>query len=129
MAIVSNVTSGIVQSWLGHTVARGATLYTDGSPVYRSFDVSHHESVNHARGEYVRGRAHTNGVEGFWATVKRSHKGTYHSWSEKHLHRYLKELAGRFNTRKHLGACSGKKGVHMHSLLFVCLLGPLVTTH
>ena len=101
LAAVSNVTSGIVQSWLGHRVSRGATLYTDGSPVYKGMDVSRHNSVNHAIGQYVRGDVHTNGVEGFWATIKRSHKGTYHSWSERHLHRYLREFAGRFNSRSH----------------------------
>ena len=98
-AAVRNVTSGIVQSWLGHRVAHGATLYTDGSPVYRGANVSRHESVNHAIGQYVRGEVHANSIESMWAILKRSHKGTYHSWSERHLHRYLNELAGRFNSR------------------------------
>ena len=99
LQIVRNVTSGVVQFWLGQTVGRAATLFTDGAPVYRKADVSRHEYVNHAVGEYVRGDVHTNGIESFWALVKRAHKGTHHSWSDRHLHRYLRELAGRFNSR------------------------------
>ena len=50
-------------------------------------------------GEYVRGMAHTNGIESFWATLKRGYKGTYHKMSPKHLKRYFKEFAGRHNVR------------------------------
>jgi hypothetical protein len=43
--------------------------------------------------------AHTNGVESFWATLKRGCYGTYHRISEKHLERYVNEFAGRHNDR------------------------------
>ena len=52
-----------------------------------------------ASGEYVRGQAHTNGVESFWAVLKRGYYGTYHKMSPKHLNRYVKEFAGRHNIR------------------------------
>jgi len=42
---------------------------------------------------------HTNGIESFWATLKRGYKGTYHKMSEKHLSRYVTEFAGRHNVR------------------------------
>lgn len=42
---------------------------------------------------------HTNGIESVWAVVKRMHMGTYHWMSVKHLHRYIRELAGRHNLR------------------------------
>ena len=29
--------------------------------------------------------------------LKRGHKGVYHQWSSKHLHRYVTEFAGRHN--------------------------------
>ena len=45
--------------------------------------------------EYVRGRVYTNGIESFWATLKRAHKGTFPRLSPKHLHRYVDEFAGR----------------------------------
>ena len=43
--------------------------------------------------------AHTNGIEGFWAMLKRGYKGTYHQMSRKHLARYVTEFAGRHNVR------------------------------
>ncbi len=62
----------------------------------RGFD---HERVNHNVGEYVRGMAHTNGIESFWSLLKRAHKGTFHKISPKHLDRYVTEFAGRHNVR------------------------------
>ena len=58
-----------------------------------------HESVRHSVSEYVRDMAHTNGVESFWATLKRAHKGTFHKLSPKHLNRYVQEFAGKHNIR------------------------------
>lgn len=79
----------------------GSTLYTDAASAYNPlgglfFD---HESVNHSIGEYVRGKAHTNGIESFWAMLKRGMTGTYHKMSAKHLARYVAEFAGRHNVR------------------------------
>lgn len=82
----------------------GAILYTDGASVYNSIgDILngiHHEAVNHSVGEYVRDMAHTNGIESFWAMLKRGYQGTYHWMSRKHLHRYVAEFAGRHGIRK-----------------------------
>ena len=43
--------------------------------------------------------AHTNGIESFWATLERGHKGVFHKFSKKHLQRYVDEFAGRHNVR------------------------------
>ena len=59
-----------------------------------------HESVRHSTGEYVKEMAHTNGIESFWATMKRAHKGVYHKMSAKHLQRYVNEFSGRHNVRE-----------------------------
>jgi len=53
--------------------------------------------VNHSIGEYVRGQAHTNGVESFWAMLKRGYYGIFHHFTWKHLHRYLAEFEARWN--------------------------------
>ena len=58
-----------------------------------------HESVRHGTGEYVKHMAHVNGIESFWATLKRAHKGRFHKISEKHLQRYVDEFTGRHNVR------------------------------
>ncbi|HUF02586.1 MAG TPA: IS1595 family transposase [Aridibacter sp.] len=59
-----------------------------------------HESVNHSKGEYVRGSIHTNGIENVWSLFKRSIVGAFHHVSEKHLDRYLDEFEFRFNNRE-----------------------------
>lgn len=80
---------------------RGATVYTDDAaaygPLQGPFD---HESVNHSAHEYVRGNAHTNGMESFWSLLKRGYHGTFHHFSEKHTDRYVAEFAGRHNLRE-----------------------------
>lgn len=79
----------------------GATVYSDEAAVYRTLEAWYkHEAVNHSVGEYVRQQAHTNGIESFWAMLKRAHKGIYHKFSPKHLHRYIAEFAGRHNLRE-----------------------------
>ena len=79
----------------------GATVYTDEAPVYSPlpslFNQLQHETVNHSAGEYVRGKAHTNGVESFWALLKRGYHGVFHDFTWKHLDRYLAEFSHRWN--------------------------------
>ena len=45
----------------------------------------------------MRGKAHTNGIESFWALLKRGHYGVFHQLSWKHLDRYLDEFQARWN--------------------------------
>lgn len=62
-----------------------------------------HQSVNHSIGEYVRGDAHTNTIEGYFSIMKRGITGTYHHVSQQHLKRYLAEFDYRYNERAGLG--------------------------
>lgn len=59
-----------------------------------------HYIVRHTHGEYVRGDAHTNTIEGFWSHLKRGITGTYHHASPKHLQRYCDGYCFRYNYRK-----------------------------
>ena len=36
--------------------------------------------------------AHTNGIESFWAMLKRAHPGIFHKISPKHLNRYVQDV-------------------------------------
>ena len=81
--------------------APGAKVFTDESRAYSGLSARFtHEAVNHSAGEYVRGEAHTNGMESFWAMFKRGYQGTYHHMSAKHLDRYVSEFSGRHNVRE-----------------------------
>ena len=80
-------------------VRPGSTIYTDGHKAYRGMGEYTHETVEHSVGEYVRGMAHTQGIESFWALLKRGYVGTFHHFSEKHMGRYVGEFATRHNRR------------------------------
>jgi len=57
-----------------------------------------HDVIDHAN-EYVRGHIHTNGIENFWALLKRGLGGTYVSVDAAHLNAYVAEQVFRFNHR------------------------------
>jgi transposase-like protein/predicted RNA-binding Zn-ribbon protein involved in translation (DUF1610 family) len=77
-----------------HTDKHGA--YTDMGTVNGYW----HKQVDHDAGEYVsKDGATTNGIEGFWAQLKRSINGTHIHVSQKHLSKYLGEFEFRHNRR------------------------------
>ena len=99
--VVENTDSDTLFSFIEEHAEDGATVYTDDHPAYNQLSkVYHHETVKHSVGEYVRMKAHTNGVESFWSMLKRAHKGTFHKISPKHLNRYVQEFAGKHNVRE-----------------------------
>lgn len=59
-----------------------------------------HQTVNHGRGEYVRGDAHVNTAEGFFSLLKRGINGVYHHVGRGHLGRYCDEFSFRYDHRK-----------------------------
>ena len=101
---VSDTSQMVLHGFVRDHVAFGSTLYTDDHRAYIGLGVDYdHESVRHSVGEYVRGEAHTNGIESFWALLKRGYIGTFHHFTWKHLHRYLAEFSARFNLGKAKG--------------------------
>ena len=76
-------------------------ISTDEHSGYRHLSRTYtHQVVRHTAGEYVSGACHTNGIESFWAFLKRALKGTYISVEPFHLGRYVDEQTFRFNERK-----------------------------
>ncbi len=57
-----------------------------------------HEFIDHAE-KYVEGRVYTNGIENFWALLKRALGGTYISVEPIHLWRYIDEEVFRYNEK------------------------------
>ena len=95
--VVDAVDGPTLRGFVDEHADGGAMVYTDGATAYSGRE--NHEAVAHSVGEYVWGQAHTNGVESFWAMLKRAHHGTFHRLSAKHLHRYVAEFCGRHNIR------------------------------
>ena len=96
-AVVEHTNQETLQDFVRMRTEPDATIYTDEHGAY--IGLENHEVVKHSVGEYVRDQAHTNGIESFWALLKRGYYGTYHQMSVKHLGRYVTEFAGRHNVR------------------------------
>jgi transposase len=91
----------IVPAILGW-LKQGTRIATDENMAYNelSYHGLNHATVNHSKGEYVRGNVHTNTIESFWSHVKRSLSGTYVNVSKKWLQTYLWEFEYRQNLRR-----------------------------
>ena len=92
--VVAGTGAASLQGFVASRADAGAKVYTDQGAGYKGMPFDH-ETVNHSVSEYVRDQAHTNGIESFWATLKRGYHGTFHHISPKHLHRYVNEFATR----------------------------------
>lgn len=97
---VANTKAITLQGFIADNAPKGATVVTDDFLSYRGLDKMGyvHQTVRHSVGEYIRDMAHTNGIESFWALLKRGYIGIYHHMSAKHLHRYVNEFSFRHNT-------------------------------
>ena len=102
---VDKATKASIQPIVKANVARESRLMTDESRIYANMSkaFAEHLSVIHSAGEYGRGEAHTNTIEGFFSIFKRGFKGIYQHCGEHHLHRYLAEYDFRYNNRLAFG--------------------------
>ena len=95
--VIANTDRPTLSGFVANHTDNGAKVYTDEHSGYDW--VRNREVVRHSVKEYVNGMVHTNGIESFWAVLKRGHYGTYHHMSPKHLGKYVNEFAGRHNQR------------------------------
>ena len=77
--VVPDVRKKTLQPLIEENVEAGSTINSDELRSYGGLTKAGytHETVNHGTGEYVRGDSHVNGIEGFWARVKLSIRGTH----------------------------------------------------
>lgn len=110
---VANVSGKTLRPVVMKQVDRKSKLMTDTAGGYMAMgkEFASHEMVDHGAGEYVRGEAHSNTVESYFATFKRGIIGTYHNVSEAHLKRYLAEFDFRYNERMALGVTDAVRAV------------------
>lgn len=97
-AVVPDTTAQTLVPFVESRAAPHATVYTDDHAAYHALRRTH-MVVRHSAGGYVRGDAHTQGIESFWAMLKRAHKGIYHNISQKHLQRHVDQFAGKHGIR------------------------------
>lgn len=100
--IIQTVSAKTLQRFVKFHTPQGETVYSDQHRGYWGLRKSGYllESVNHSVKEYVNGQAHTNGIESFWALLKRGYHGNFHHLSAKQLQRYVNKFSGRHNARE-----------------------------
>jgi transposase-like protein len=110
---IANVSGKTLRPVVMKQVSRKSILMTDTAGGYMALgrEFARHEMVDHGIGEYVRGEAHSNTVESYFATFKRGVTGVYHNVSEAHLKRYLAEFDFRYNERSALGVEDAERTV------------------
>ena len=99
--IIPNVKHETLKFMIDSNIKKESTICTDELKGYHSITDYTHLKVNHSAKEFVNGMASVNGVESFWALLKRGYHGIYHNFSTKHLNRYVNE----FVFRQHEGNC------------------------
>lgn len=100
--VVEDTTKPVLQGIINETRSKDASVFTDEHLSYEG--LTNHTTVKHSQKEWAVSTtlgeyAHTNGIESFWATLKRAYHGTYHQLSKKHLNRYVTQFAGKHNLR------------------------------
>ena len=94
--VMKDTTAKSIHYELNSSIADDAILCTDDHRSYLGNRYTH-MVVNHSAKQYVDGMAHTNSIESVWAVLKRGFYGIYHSFSNKHLQRYVNEFTYRLN--------------------------------
>ncbi len=92
--VVTTTDKETLQGFVKKDTAKEAKVYTDEAGAYKTLPFDH-EAVK----EYVRGQAHTNGMESFCSMLRRAHEGAFHKISPKHLNLYVQEFAGKHDVR------------------------------
>ena len=103
--VIPRVAAVEIAPIIAANVSPNAILSTDEGRWYTRIGAQFvdHWTVNHGEGEYGRGEAHTNTVEGTFSIFKRGMRGVYQHCAKKHLHRYLAEFDFRYSNRIKLG--------------------------
>jgi len=99
--VVDSVKARDLKPEIRKHIEEGSVLYTDKLASYDGLHSEYYrDTVNHSKGQYKKGNAHTNTIENFWSVFKRGLKGTHIHVSPFHLDRYIDDQAFRYTHRK-----------------------------
>jgi len=81
-------------------VLEGSTIYSDGWKSYDGLILNgyDHYRVYHSKDEFVRGKAHVNGIESFWSFTKRR-LAKFNGLTDGMFNLHLKESEWRWNNK------------------------------
>lgn len=81
-------------------ILEGSTVYSDGWKSYDGLIINgyDHYRVYHSKDEFVRGKAHVNGIESFWSYTKRR-LAKFNGLTDDKFNLHLKESEFRWNMR------------------------------
>lgn len=98
--VMPKVSQEAIERTMFHNIDReNSRLMTDQHAIYQHIGrMLPHDVIRHDS-EYVRGDIHTQGIESFWAILKRGLIGTYHHVDAGYLNQYVAEYEFRHNTR------------------------------
>jgi len=99
--VVPNAKAAVLLSIIKQKVRSGTTINSDGWTSYDGLvDMGYrkHYRVHHSKNEFVRGRAHVNGIENFWGLAK-VRLAKYRGMHPQTFNLHLKECEFRFNHR------------------------------
>lgn len=98
--VITDATATAVNNIITDTVKPGSTIVTDKKSSFMKLKEKYdHKTVNHTVGKFSKDGFHTNTLEGFWSMLKRTIKGTHIHVSNKHLQKYIDEVAFRYRYR------------------------------
>lgn len=99
--VVPNTQAATLKPIIENMVKEGLIVVTNEWEAYKELAKNYaHIILNHEENEYVRGGFDNNGLEGFWALLKRGIFGIYHQVSPKHSNKYCDEFSFRYNAGK-----------------------------
>jgi transposase-like protein len=110
---VNDVNAATLRPILKEQIKSDSMPMTDEAAYYRSIgrEFKYHFTVQHGIGEYVRGGAHTNTIEGYFSIFKCGMIGVYQHCSSAHLKRYLAGFDFRYNGRIALGVSDADRTI------------------
>lgn len=99
-SVKQDTKASTMEAFVKKNIEPKSFLMTDNARGYMRLEEDYERhAVEHDKGEYVRGSAHINTMETFFAHLKRSIRGTFKSLSKQHLQSYLDAFVFHYNNR------------------------------